>query len=73
VPAGLFYRLLGDVDGNRGVYQPDLNMVVALGQSGANLPADANGDGTVDAMDRRLVLAARRHRLASGLFLGLKP
>jgi len=51
-----FYRLLGDVNGDRTVNSLDRSLVAAaMGQTGTNLPADVNGDGTVNYRDRSLV------------------
>jgi Ca2+-binding RTX toxin-like protein len=73
-PVGNFYRLLGDVNGDKTVDLADLNLVTgSLGQSGANLPADVNGDGTVDANDKSLATKSKGHKLGAGLFLGIRP
>jgi hypothetical protein len=54
-----FYRLQGDVNGDRTVDALDRAMVVAaLGQTGENLEADVNGDGVVNRRDRNLVYRA---------------
>jgi subtilase family serine protease/methionine-rich copper-binding protein CopC len=63
-----FYRLLGDVDGNRVVDNRDLVAITAaFGRAGNGLEMDANGDGTVNAIDR--LLAAR----SKGLELTVGP
>jgi len=52
-----FYRLLGDVNGDRTVDTLDRNLVfAALGQSGSQLEADADGSGTVSIWDWYLTL-----------------
>jgi hypothetical protein len=66
--------MLGDVAGDTVVDLNDINVVTAsLGQTGANLPADVNGDGQVDSTDKRLVTQTKGHKLGSGLFLGVEP
>jgi hypothetical protein len=55
-----FYRLQGDVNGDRTVDAIDRTVVVnAMGQTGENLEADVNGDGTVNRRDRNLVYRAK--------------
>ena len=63
-----FYRLLGDVNGDRQVNGPtslantDQNIVnAARGTSGALLNADVNGDGAVNVMDLAQTTAALNH------------
>lgn len=54
-----FYRLQGDVNGDRTVDAIDRTIVVgAIGQTGENLEADVNGDGVVNRRDRNLVYRA---------------
>ncbi len=65
-----FYRLLGDVNGDRRVTDLDATAItLALGRSGSPINEDANGDGVVNANDRTLALRARDRALGSGLFL----
>jgi hypothetical protein len=63
-----FYRLFGDVNGDRIVDNADINLItLALGQSGANLNADITGDGSVNALDRTYATRNLGHRLGVGL------
>jgi cyanate lyase len=63
-----FYRLLGDVNGDRTVSSADAYAILyAYGQTGSNLDQDANGDGYVNALDRVLAMRAVGRSLASGL------
>jgi hypothetical protein len=63
-----FYRLLGDVNGSRGVDGTDVSIVTAdLGRSGLGLESDANGDGVVNATDRTLTSRASGRALTGGL------
>lgn len=62
-----FYRLLGDVNGDRRVDSLDASLVTGnLGL--ANPERDVNGDGIVNVNDRTLVLRALGRRLKDGLF-----
>ena len=62
-----FYRLLGDVNGDRRVDSLDSSLVTgSLGL--ANPERDVNGDGLVNANDRTLVLRAVGRKLKDGLF-----
>jgi hypothetical protein len=62
-----FYRLLGDINGDRRVDSSDSNLVTsAFGTS--NPERDANGDGVVNANDRTLVLRALGRKLKDDLF-----
>jgi hypothetical protein len=64
-----FYRLLGDVDGDKIVDSTDSNKITsALGAIGVN-PFDANGDGGVDATDRSLAVKSNGRALKSTLRL----
>jgi subtilisin family serine protease len=64
-----FYRLLGDVNGDKTVDATDSNLITTnLGAIGIN-PFDANGDGTVDATDRSLALLSKGRSLKSTLRL----
>jgi hypothetical protein len=61
-----FYRLLGDVNGDRQVNSVDQNAVSAA--SGTSNPQfDLNGDGIVNSTDVLMVRRALGRRLASGL------
>jgi hypothetical protein len=61
-----FYRLLGDVNGDRQVNSADQNAVSAA--SGTSNPQyDLNGDGIVNSTDVLMVRRALGRRLASGL------
>jgi hypothetical protein len=65
-----FYRLLGDVNGDRFVNDLDFSAILsALGQVGGNLEEDTNGDGVVNAQDRTLAIRSRGRALGSGLHL----
>ncbi|MFM7166835.1 MAG: ELWxxDGT repeat protein [Planctomycetaceae bacterium] len=62
-----FYRLLGDVNGDRRVDATDSTLVTnSLGL--LNPERDVNGDGIVNANDRTLVLRAVGRKLKDGLF-----
>ncbi len=62
-----FYRLLGDVNGDRKVDSLDTGLVLgALGST--NSERDGNGDGIVSAIDRTLVQRAIGRKLKDGLF-----
>ncbi len=51
-----FFRLLGDVNGDKVVDALDANIVAAnIGATGSNVAADINGDGVVNAADTLLV------------------
>ena len=61
-----FYRLLGDVNGDRQVDSADQNAVTAaIGSS--NPQYDVNGDGIVNSTDVLMVRRALGRKLASGL------
>jgi hypothetical protein len=65
-----FYRLYGDVNGDRGVHLSDVvSVLLALGQSDDNLNQDANGDGVVDLRDLFAAVVSFGHRLATDLLL----
>ncbi len=62
-----FYRLLGDVNGDRKVDATDSSLVTsAFGTS--NAERDVNGDGTVNSNDRTLVLRSVGRKLKDDLF-----
>lgn len=64
-----FYRLLGDVNGDRQVNPTDVSLVTA-GTTSAYTPVlDINGDGVVNGADIMLVSKARGRKLADGLLL----
>jgi hypothetical protein len=59
-----FFRLLGDVNGDKIVDAKDTALVKAsLNKTGSNLPADTNGDGKVNASDTSYVARAQRRRI----------
>ena len=61
-----FYRLLGDVNGDRRVDSADASLIgAALGT--VNPERDVNGDGVVNASDRTLALRANLRKLKDGL------
>jgi hypothetical protein len=65
-----FYRLFGDVNGNRIVNDQDVSLIVAsFGQRGSSLNADVNGDGVVNTADRDYAYQARGRQLAANLIL----
>ncbi|MBL8810606.1 MAG: hypothetical protein JNM43_10550, partial [Planctomycetaceae bacterium] len=62
-----FYRLLGDVNGDRRVDTVDSSLV--LGAYGTSNPErDVNGDGSVNANDRTLLLRSVGRKLKDDLF-----
>ncbi len=65
-----FYRLFGDVNGDRVVDNLDFSAILyAFGSVGDGLDEDLNGDGVVNAQDRlspSALAVARRSRLALG-------
>ena len=63
-----FYRLLGDVNGDKKVDSTDRNLTLsAFGTT--NPERDVNGDGFVNANDRTLILRALGRKLKDDLFL----
>jgi len=63
-----FYRLLGDVNGDRTVNSRDLDMIrAAYGQSGSGLQTDVNASGTVDRADWSAAYRNRGKRLGTQL------
>jgi len=59
-----FFRLLGDVNGDKVVDSKDTALVTAnLNKGGMNQPGDANGDGKVNATDVSYVRKAQRRRI----------
>ncbi|MFN9222255.1 MAG: beta strand repeat-containing protein [Planctomyces sp.] len=61
-----FYRLLGDVNGDRKVDSSDASLIGS--SMGTNNPErDANGDGVVNATDRTLSIRAALRKLKDGL------
>jgi hypothetical protein len=63
-----FYRLLGDTNGDRIVDARDqLNVLLAFRRQGANLDADVNGSGAVNATDFLIATRQRGRRIAAGL------
>ena len=64
-----FYRLLGDVNGDRQVNTTDVSLVTAGTTSAYNAVLDINGDGVVNGADLMLVNRAKGRKLADGLLL----
>jgi hypothetical protein len=65
-----FYRLQGDLNGDRKVDSADLTLLTkALGLVGTGLYQDLNGDGKVDQKDRVLLGTLVGRKLAAGLVL----
>ncbi len=65
-----FYRLLGDVNGDRVVDKADANQILAAyGRFGINLNADVTGDGVVNSQDRVIAIRQRGRRLKASLRL----
>ena len=63
-----FYRLLGDLNGDRKVDASDMPLLTsALGRKGSGLYFDLNGDGKVDQKDRVLLVSLFGRKLANGL------
>ncbi len=63
-----FYRLLGDVNGDRAVTSADVNLItLALGRTGSSLNEDVNGDGYVNALDRLYAIRSLGRMLGAGL------
>ncbi len=62
-----FYRLLGDVNGDRQVNAMDRSLVMSASGS-ANPERDVNGDGVVNSVDLTLVSRAANRRLKDGLW-----
>ncbi len=63
-----FYRLLGDINGDRSVNSADAHSILLnYGMAGVNLERDANGDGSINAADRVLTLRNVGAALAAGL------
>ena len=63
-----FYRLAGDVNGDRTVDSADRSAVwAAIGQTGPDLQADANGSGSVNFWDRWMAWSASGHGLDGSL------
>jgi hypothetical protein len=65
-----FYRLFGDVNGDRIVENLDFSAILsAFGSLGDGLDEDLNGDGVVNAQDRLLAIRSRGRAVGSGLHL----
>jgi len=63
-----FYCLMGDVDGDRNVTVADANRILkAYRQQGPLLNEDANGDGSVSALDRTMTARNLNQKLKDGL------
>jgi hypothetical protein len=57
--SGSFYRLAGDLDGNRSIGGQDINLFVAgFGANGLALPGDLNLDSSVGGQDINLFVAS---------------
>ena len=63
-----FYRLLGDVNGDRQVNALD-RLLVMRGNSPASPSVDVNGDGVVNAVDLTLVTRSLGKKLKNGLWV----
>ncbi|MEI7701680.1 MAG: immunoglobulin domain-containing protein, partial [Planctomycetia bacterium] len=64
-----FYRLLGDVNGDRQVDDSDVSLVRAGTTSAYSSVLDTNGDGIVNASDLLYSTRAKGRKLAAGLLL----
>jgi CSLREA domain-containing protein/uncharacterized repeat protein (TIGR01451 family) len=65
-----FYRLFGDINGDRIVNDLDVGAVrAATGHSGDNLAEDTNGDGVVNALDLQYATRAVGRRIRGDLTL----
>jgi hypothetical protein len=63
-----FFRLLGNVNGDRIVNTNDFNQILAAyGTVGSNLESDVNGDGAVNSLDRTLAIRSNGRSLQSNL------
>jgi hypothetical protein len=67
--AKAFYRLFGDVNGDRKVDAADADLIVAAYGQAYDANRDVNGDGVVNALDRTLAVRATGRQLAAGLSL----
>jgi surface-anchored protein len=63
-----FYRLLGDVNGDRQVNATDRSLVMAASGS-TNQERDVNGDGVVNSVDFSLTSRALNRKLKDGLWV----
>jgi surface-anchored protein len=63
-----FYRLLGDVNGDRSVNALD-RLLVMRGNSPVTPSVDTNGDGVVDSVDLAIVTRALGRKLKNGLWV----
>jgi surface-anchored protein len=63
-----FYRLLGDINGDRQVNATDRSLVMAASGS-TNPERDANGDGIVNSVDFSLTSRAINRKLKDGLWV----
>ena len=65
-----FYRLLGDVNGDRQVSDADVAAVDRAILSGIYVPnVDVNGDGVLNIIDHTLASRSKGRKLADGLKL----
>jgi trimeric autotransporter adhesin len=64
-----FYRLFGDVNGDRQVTDADVDQIFANYGVGENLDEDTDGDGRVNSIDRLLTFRARGRSLSDSIFI----
>lgn len=65
-----FYRLQGDLNGDRHVSAEDVALLEShLGESGSGIPYDLNASGVVDASDVTVLTRLLGRRLADGLIV----
>lgn len=64
-----FFRLFGDINGDRQVTTADQNVVLAGCTQAYNVNLDLNGDGSVNASDYQYVKKSVGRRLKSGLIV----
>jgi hypothetical protein len=63
-----FYRLLGDMNGDRVVDALDAHLILAAyGRTGSSLNDDVNGDGVISALDRTLAIRSLGRKLKGSL------
>jgi hypothetical protein len=64
-----FYRLLGDVNGDRQVDSTDVSLITAGTKASYSAILDTNGDGVVNASDLLYTTRAKGRKLADLLLL----